>query len=78
MMYCGHRDRRGIELQVSCQQFADRGKDWKIELGSGFCRAGRVRFNCPDERNAEPGRLQLAIHAEMVTPEGSRACNGHT
>ena len=75
MMHGGHSDRCSIHLEICIaprvKQLVDCGIDRDRIFLCGISRAGRVRLNGCNQRDALPCRFQLAIHAEMVAPKGT-------
>jgi hypothetical protein len=76
MMDGGHCDAGGLNIEVSSEKFSHGGKNRNLELRRGLLGASRIRLDCRNQRCAFTGRLQFAIHAEMIAAEC--ACAGNS
>jgi len=76
MMYGGHGDGCGVELQIGGQQLLQ----WKRRQGSSILtrrrRLGRGRINRGDEGDTEAGGFKFAIDAQMIATKGAGTGNG--
>ena len=78
MMHRGHGDAGCVEMEIGGQQFVHGGEDGDCIFGRGIGGAGRIRLDGGHKSDAQAGRLQLAVDAEVVPAKGAGSGYGYT
>ena len=69
----GHADRRGMKWTYCGMTSFDGLEAWNRELRGCIGSCLWITVDDRDQLDIVPGLLELAVHPEMVAPEGSRS-----